>query len=186
MPEPVPSEDACPRCAYSLAGLPDEHCCPECGFAYERGRTLVIRQGRRVPILNTFLGGLFLLGAVRVLFLWSGASVYHKLEGGCWLAFGAWILWAGQLGRRNRAVLTPWGFSLISRRELLGQHWWREVSAVAADRYGNVVNVCGRDGNVVCLIPHEFFGSQRALKAFVAAANERLAAVREGTQESAS
>lgn len=24
----------CPRCAYSLVGLPDEHTCPECGIEY--------------------------------------------------------------------------------------------------------------------------------------------------------
>jgi uncharacterized protein (DUF983 family) len=36
---------ACPRCGYSLEGLPDEHACPECGLPYHR-QAVAIKQTR--------------------------------------------------------------------------------------------------------------------------------------------
>ena len=37
---------ACPRCSYSLKGLPRDHQCPECGFPYDDS-TIAVRQNRR-------------------------------------------------------------------------------------------------------------------------------------------
>ncbi len=42
-PDPFPEDEfpvVCPKCGYSLRGLPDGRC-PECGRAFERGRLLV-------------------------------------------------------------------------------------------------------------------------------------------------
>jgi len=37
---------ACPRCSYSLKGLPGDHKCPECGLPYD-DNTIAVRQNRR-------------------------------------------------------------------------------------------------------------------------------------------
>jgi hypothetical protein len=42
MTEPTENEllDECPRCGYSLRGLPVEHCCPEWGLTFDRRWTV--------------------------------------------------------------------------------------------------------------------------------------------------
>lgn len=48
-PTPFPEDEFpvyCPKCDYSLRGLPDGNC-PECGKAFERGRLLVIQYVER-------------------------------------------------------------------------------------------------------------------------------------------
>jgi hypothetical protein len=39
-PSPSPPFDRCPRCAFSLRGLPANHACPECGLRYDERSVL--------------------------------------------------------------------------------------------------------------------------------------------------
>lgn len=68
-----PAEDdllqQCPRCDYSLRGLPAEHYCPECGLTLDRrwrvfgGRSLWRTWSRSVFVYMLFVMGLPLLAA---------------------------------------------------------------------------------------------------------------------------
>ena len=63
--------DGCPRCSYSLKGLPQEHACPECGLRYD-GKSRAWRKAKWWP-------GLILLA-------FAAFPAHNVLE---WLAEGA-------------------------------------------------------------------------------------------------
>jgi len=160
-------EERCPRCDYSLAGLPDKHRCPECGFEYER-RMLVIRQSSRYTFIYVGLAVFCVIGVIPPLLI-GGRMLLLAFNSVC--VAGMFLSFA-HLRRRNRAVLSSRGFSLISRNGPPREFRWREVGAVEYKSFGGGVTVRGTDGNKLHEIPAEFFGSQRKVRQFLAAADE--------------
>lgn len=60
-----PPFDLCPRCGYSLRGLPADHACPECGLGYDH-ECEMYRAVKPIPVFAS-MGGLFaVFGLVNV------------------------------------------------------------------------------------------------------------------------
>ncbi len=127
---------ACPRCDYSLHGLPANHTCPECGLRYdERSLLFRCRPDYRVllnlggvvlgsMVLWRELSGIIRDGAVRT--SWSGLFV---------LAFSVALVFMGQyiwrLFRHGRFLaVVPGG--MLFRWDRPAMEWvpWSNISRV--------------------------------------------------------
>ncbi len=95
---------ACPRCSYSLRGLPETHACPECGLGYDdRSRSWWTRGSRSYWIaaaillycgVELFFTVFFTsagLGSTRVMLLRFMAILY--VLGGSWFLFSIYKMW---------------------------------------------------------------------------------------------
>ncbi|UCG32954.1 MAG: hypothetical protein JSU68_14975 [Phycisphaerales bacterium] len=81
-PPACPPFDACPRCAYSLRGLPADHYCPECGLRFDRDCVLYRVTNPKLFLLLWALilgGGLVNLRYLRYWSSWSSETVYNKV-----------------------------------------------------------------------------------------------------------
>ncbi len=91
--EPLLQE--CPRCAYSLRGLPTDHTCPECGLAYDEDCEFypTIKPKRLIFQLSLLIGlGLILLPSLRHFGNFMMVSSWLKLK-----AIAAVLWWTGVL-----------------------------------------------------------------------------------------
>jgi hypothetical protein len=98
---------ACPRCGYSLEGLPDEHACPECGLRYHRQAVAVAQSrstGWEVTILVSF-------GLVIILNLIEGRQLFSVLMLGIATIVVAGILWRREKPT-NLILVSPYEISL--------------------------------------------------------------------------
>ena len=175
-----PKNDPCPRCEYNLLGLPDKHRCPECGFTYERGRTWVIRQSKRFTRRSSPSSVSSAWSRMRSACRFGKSSLLGIL-----LCAAVVLLTIMTLRRpsRHRAVLTPWGFSLFRKQELVQQFRWQQVGEVKYNPLGGGVSVIGTDGHKLHEIHAEFLGSRQRVNAFIAAAEECLARYRAARTE---
>ena len=143
--------EACPRCEYSLIGLPAQHRCPECGFEYD-GRTFVltgisrgatsIQTGRKLMWLFVAFGA------------WLGFSLIGLLVTAApsWMPLALMMLWAGLFvylvftSRRERrglerVLFAAGGFGyfanvssgVVTEAKMVP---WQEVDTVVIERKG--------------------------------------------------
>lgn len=93
---------SCPRCAYSLRGLPARHACPECGLRYDEQSGLYPAANPKaifVIFLGIFGGGWSTLRYLPHLGNLAGATVWQLLGLLCamlWIPFvivGAMVIW---------------------------------------------------------------------------------------------
>jgi hypothetical protein len=106
-----PPFDACPRCTYSLRGLPVDHYCPECGLRFDRDCELyrVTNPKQFLLIWGLIFGGGWInLRALRYWDSWATESLWHKIyavAGLIWiicLIFG--VFWIRKMYMRGQRV----------------------------------------------------------------------------------
>ncbi len=103
------SLEACPKCAYSLQGLPGEHRCPECGFAYDdlsfvltgivRGTTNMSIP-RKLLYALLVISGWFLFEALFIAIFsawWTAAAI----GGVAWAGLAAFLIISRRGDRRG-------------------------------------------------------------------------------------
>ena len=166
-------EDNCPRCDHNLLGLPRSDECPACGFHCEDDRVRVIEQSWFTFRFVLIAGLPCTLGYITNL---SGElpELYGRV---CMVVgFVITILIASRVflnpGRRNRALLWSAGFLLVEFVDEDKYFPWAEISAVQGNTFGGGVTVRDRDGGKLHSIDEQFFGSQRKVREFLAAAEE--------------
>ena len=168
----------CPKCNYSLTGLPDEHACPECAFPYERD-SLVFAESRRDAKVVLMISATGLIVSLVYLVIGRRGSAWGGLAAMAVLAVRS----AGRvLGRRRCAVVSKrclWvlGPSKSDRRVAMDQIERTERSHVD----GGIL-VFGRGDRQLVKISPEVTGSKRRTKelattidAYAAAARARVA-----------
>ncbi len=175
---------ACPRCNYSLKGLPAEHTCAECRLIYDadseifrhRNPSRVVWAGlggalgvmiltigpagdvlRIVPVSMRPLFVVLWLVALIVFFLSAAAALYYRKTRGFLVA----ILPGGLLPRLagDEQGVIPWG----------------EIVGVAADRFRKIVILrIGKELKTIRI--RGFFRNDEEIDAFMAKVNARRAA----------
>ena len=152
----------CPRCSYSLRGLPTVHRCPECGLECD-ANAVVFREPR--------VAWIGVAAAIAALLLWRAVSTI-ALAGSAWswsnngplLAFIAVLLW-WSFRQRNIVVVSACGLQVFDRSstpevlpfEEMGDAHWNFVTGT--------ISVSDRLGNTIKEIPVSFLGSPwRSLK----------------------
>ncbi len=161
----------CPRCRYSLTGLPDIHRCPECAFEYDK-RMVVIEQSAK---LSWFLVGMYSVGAL----MWTSYLAATSSFG--WGSLILTVFWFAtflgarqsiRLRNRSKALLWPDGLILLpAQGDFMYYASWDDVSRVEYDRLGGGAKLLAHDGSTLHAVPYDFFGSGRISKEFIAAAN---------------
>ena len=167
MQDPTPLKK-CPRCGYSLTGLPDAHQCPECAFGYDK-RSVVIVQSETLAWVGLFMAGYLILTDLVLL---SRYSLWIVL----WIVMFAQSVRTIYYGKRSKALISPEGIALLSDRgELTHQFQWGEVERVEYNRLGGGAKLIGASGRTVYAISYEFLGSKGKSREFIATANHMRA-----------
>jgi len=175
--------DRCPRCRYSLVGLPTHHCCPECGLEIERDAQLFqpSRQSRKIAAV---LAALYGLGAA---ILGVAAMTRPTLRYLGYAAAGVLFMVAVFWWRarwRGRAIL-------VSQRtiRILGRTTEPEVydiSDVGQAKWSFVngaVTIQRTDGILLTAISAGFLGSNRIARSLAATIQAHVDRVQQAAQE---
>ena len=155
----------CPRCGYSLSGLPSEHTCPECAFEYELDAIVIQEQRRSWKSIAVANGGTVVLGAA--LWVWIGSALVLVF------ATAGFIieLWRYRRPRRMVAVSRS-GIRMIGRdgeEQVLpsgdvGHVEWRLTT-------GQIL-IYRPDGSLLYTIESSFLRSSRQTKRLLSAIRE--------------
>lgn len=154
----------CPRCGYSLSGLPRQYNCPECGFRYDCDG-IVIQPSRR---------GWMILVVLNLLLFGFGVFV--------WLRQGLLTLFlCGGIGAIVAGIRAgPHRLVFVSRDEL--RIIWRksreeafsmiEVRGAKWSRISGSVSIIGDQDRNLAVLPFAFFRSHSEAKTLVSAITE--------------
>ncbi len=141
---------ACPRCGYSLEGLPTTHSCPECGFEYDDQTFVLTGISRGTSSLGTGRKWLWVIvGLVGytgsnlfVLLLIPGSQQWAVLAGAAlWIGLVAYLVSSSKRERQGieTFLFTAGGFGYVA--DMTGQtstdarlFTWHEADTVLVDR----------------------------------------------------
>lgn len=89
--------ERCPRCHYSLAGLPQDHTCPECGLRYDGESVVYTRRRNRKALIGlaaVVIGspGMIAVYTTIPLVPQPWGSVLYLLLGAYVITLG-WLIW---------------------------------------------------------------------------------------------
>lgn len=155
--------DRCPRCEYSLSGLPDFHRCPECGLDYELDSASFAPSGGARSYM--ILGSVLLLTNLGFCF-----GLFGNVKPGGWL--GGWALaiiairvGVGRWLMRNRRII-------VSRKQLRvfhgnGKEQSFEMPLICRARWRfttGETELVSTDGQVIDTLPAAFLGSHRDMQ----------------------
>ncbi len=160
----------CPKCDYSLVGLPERHGCPECGLDYGPD-VVVLHQAKPYAV------------AMSIVFVLSVPLWIYTLDE--WTDIGMVVFFAAMgipalrtllSKRRNRVVILHDGFLLVGWDGHEQQIRWTSVASCEVDRMGGGVKIKGRDGKKMDVLDYPYLGSMRRSEEFVRLAKARMTA----------
>ncbi len=158
---------SCPRCAYSLDGLPTVHTCPECGLEYDRESSVFIahpRARRSWPIVA--ISVLFVVGIGA--WVWTGTAVTLL------------VAVSGLVGSISHLVRRRYAFAIVERRRVrfvredFGEECFTcdAIGAAGWSHLTGAVVIKSAAGRTLVRLPPYFFGSPTRAQTFVSAVNE--------------
>ncbi len=174
--------DCCPRCRYSLVGLPTHHRCPECGLEIERDAQL-FKPSRRSWKLSGVINclGAAVLGVVAVM---RPEAWYLGMCAGSMLLSVVFMWWRAK--RQGRAILVSQRTICIVGRDTepeifdlsdVGQAKWSFVNGA--------VTIQRTDGTELTVIRVGFFRSNRIARRLVATIQNQLGKTQQEAQREA-
>lgn len=168
--------DRCPRCDYSLEGLPDRYRCPECGIEYDR-EMVVLKQSKKYATFFTVFAALGLLMMAYRFDEWADLGM-----AALFLSFGIPASLTLIRGRRNRAVLTMTGLTLIDWNGDTRAYAWESLGRVEYHKSGGV-NIFDHEGNKLEELEYGYMGAVERSQEMAKLTTERIAALREESTE---
>lgn len=148
--------DACPRCGYSLVGLPDQHSCPECGLDYEKDAT-VFREPRMLWKIMAILHGALALFGVGLVVLRPGGNSNLWMP----LVYGViGLVWLWHTRKPKRIILvSPNTIRIVDRYKPVEVYHMHDVGRISWRFVNGDVDIERHDGSELRTIPKRFLGS---------------------------
>jgi len=178
-PPAIQTEERCPQCDYSLAGLPDNHHCPECGFEYESRGFQVFKRPRLYTYVafacaaaGLIYGMYLLLGGHREVF-----SLIWTLGMSCWLV--GTLAKALRHSRSNRVALWSGGIVIIPSNDAPQWISWDQVGRIGHSVVHGGMVIHSPDSEKIAAFDAEFLASTGRVKRFLSVAKEWLARYRD-------
>jgi len=177
--------EVCPRCGYSLQGLPTDHACPECGLRYDAGSAIYRASQRK--LLSAMVGGAFgwLFGGVQLFhaYIMSPPRVRMVLFA-LLAAYVGGFVWAARYSYRllrsgPMVALLPEGLFIRLQRldgELIP---WSNIARAAANKSMKSAALFIRDAKMVRDIAG-VFRAPADVERFADQVNERVRAATNG------
>lgn len=155
--------ELCPRCRYSLHGLPDRHHCPECGFAYDV-HAKVFAASRWIWVGLMIANGVMAI-VLLVLFVFLRNTLGLALLPAFLLMIGG-ATW--RLRRAGNLVLVSGKQLQVLTRKGLDSYSLNEVAKMAWDPVTGDILVLSTSGTCITRIPSSFLSSNRRAQSLVA------------------
>ena len=155
--------DRCPRCDYSLEGLPDHHVCPECGLKYDKSMETYGRSNRwlRLAAVVVLLGNCIWIGFGTAL-LYQATPVRAILCSAFFLALTLLFVWqAFTWPPRMTALLWQGGIALVGHQRTPEYFTWDRIGAVTLSKVNGRIRLVSPGGITLASVPYEFFGRYR-------------------------
>ncbi len=164
---------SCPKCSYSLEGLPTVHACPECGFECDQ-ESRVFTRPRAGSKWWTAIFGVFAAIGIGV-WLGTGIPTPFLFAG---IPFAAGLI---RLQRRQAfALVGRTGVRFVAADGSEERYAPHAIVAARWSRVTGAVVLTGAADKTLKRVPGEFFGSHMLAQSFASAVNEVCAAGRAG------
>ena len=162
--------ERCPKCGYSLRGLPDEYDCPECGRAYDRSAVLF----RGSLFWHSLYFALAIVAFITIApVLWEGPPGTLEIRTiVMMLGLLAWIIW--RYRRRSTIVVSARELSILSRNGPEQVYSLRDVTHIAYNVIMSEIRVYGADGELLTMLDHYDTPPPERAKRLVAVVRQRI------------
>ncbi len=173
--------DCCPRCRYSLVGLPTHHRCPECGLEIERDARLFEPSRRSWKLMGTICclaAAVWGIGAV------LGKDVWHMCRAVFWLLLSV-VFFMGSR-RSGRAILvSQYTIRIIDRDTEPEVYDTCDVGQATWSFVNGAVTIRRTDGTVLTVVAQTFLSSNRQAQRLAATIQAQLDRVQQKAQQDA-
>ncbi len=153
----------CPRCSYSLEGLPDDHVCPECGLEYHGETTYIVfihRSFDRLALISLslmlVLGASLLHPAMQV----SASFAIPLLVIVVSIALGIRHLLRLSCDHFGELVLDHNGIRVILPDSPIATVRWNDVNRARYNWLTGCLTILGMEGQVLVSVPVWRLGSR--------------------------
>lgn len=188
-----PPFDRCPRCDYSLRGLPANHACPECGLNYD-SRSVVYcpKDPRRALIASLFvvpMSGIFLTRTILDSLRTGRFLTWNSVGCVVWVIAMSWLIAAAirQYRKGYLVAVTPEVLIVRLAGELEREIRCRDVESAevvehSGKRHWEVwIRLLGRKRRLKLGSETQLFTRRHWAERFAEHVNERAVAARAGS-----